>query len=326
VHRLDVSKTGFLAPDLAALEQIADELGTQVDIVVDACQARLDRARVAAYVARGWMVMVTGSKFFTGPPFCGALLLPASHLARMRAANLPVGLADYTTRSEWPEGHGAQVLSSGHNVGLILRWHAALAEMAAFGALDRADVRARLATFLGEVEAMIARAPFLDLLEAPALVRPPLADSWDELPSILSFVVGTREAGTFVPLGLEDTRRLYRWLNTDLSAVIGGADAACAGLLCHIGQPVPVAHKALAGQPAGALRISAGARLVSGEPSHEGMDQKARLARETSDAARVIAKIGLIVGHFDALRLADPRQSYAPRHRPLHSHGDTHEP
>nr|WP_243444429.1 hypothetical protein [Acetobacter persici] len=76
LHVLDLSKTGLLAPDLKALEGLCDQYPGQLDVVVDACQARLMPERVQAYLSRGWAVMVTGSKFFTGPPFCGALLLP----------------------------------------------------------------------------------------------------------------------------------------------------------------------------------------------------------------------------------------------------------
>ena len=48
----------------------------KVMIVIDACQARLGRARIRWYLERGFPVLLTGSKFFTGAPFSGALLVP----------------------------------------------------------------------------------------------------------------------------------------------------------------------------------------------------------------------------------------------------------
>ena len=39
---------------------------------------RLGRTRLQKYLDRGYLVLVTGSKFFTGPPFSGALLVPSA--------------------------------------------------------------------------------------------------------------------------------------------------------------------------------------------------------------------------------------------------------
>ncbi|MBB2206232.1 hypothetical protein [Gluconacetobacter takamatsuzukensis] len=322
LHRLDLSKTGLLAPGLEMLDRLADAAraeGAPVpDIVVDACQARLDPARVRAYLDRGWMVMITGSKFFTGPPFCGALLLPESVAARLRDGDLPSGLADYCHRGAWPEAPAARGLPVGENVGLMLRWYAALAEMEALREVPRPVVRARLARFLTALEAAIDADPDLRRLPVPHPERPPLADAWDDRGTILSFFVRDPLASLpcgddFVPLGLEPARALYRWLNADLSRVVPvGADRALAGLLCHVGQPVPLPHPMLPGGVAGALRLSAGARLVSGEPSHDGLVPDLRMDREIADAQRVLAKIGLILRHWSTLAAADPVQTYAP--------------
>ena len=51
----------------------------------------------------GVMVLVTGSKFFTGPPFSGALLVPASLSGAINAVtDIAPGLLEYTNRSDWP--------------------------------------------------------------------------------------------------------------------------------------------------------------------------------------------------------------------------------
>lgn len=327
LHRLDLSKTGLLAPGLEMLDGLAEAAradGVPVpDIVVDACQARLDPARVRDYLDRGWMVMITGSKFFTGPPFCGALLLPEGVTARLREGALPAGLADYCHRAAWPALPAAQGLPAGENVGLMLRWYAALAEMTALREVPRPVVRARLARFLGALEAAIDADPDLRRLAVPHPARPPLADAWDDRGTILSFFVRDPLAPLscgddfvppeFVPLGLEPARALYRWLNADLSRVVPeGADRVLAGQLCHVGQPVPLPHPMLPGGVAGALRLSAGARLVSGEPSHDGLLPDLRMDREIADAQLVLAKIGLILRYWERLVAADPVQTYAP--------------
>ncbi len=321
LHLLDLSKTGLLAPSLDCLRRLCATHGERIDVVVDACQARLDQDRVRDYLSLGWMVMTTGSKFFTGPPFCGALLVPKRIVRRIAAGRLPAGLCAYGHRSDWPDGMAAAShLPAGINLGMMLRWQAALAEMHAFASVPSAQVRARLDLFLTGVREAIRMHPDLVLIEVPGPDRGPAAPAWDQLQTILSFLVLEPQRDqardrTPAPLSMQRARLLYRWLNADVSRLLPGvseAELRLAGLLCHIGQPAPVSHQALAGGPAGALRISAGARLVSGEPSHEGLDADRRLAREVADARRVLDKIGLLLRHWDLLHAADPEPSYAP--------------
>ena len=61
------TKTGLIAP-------VAPPYGA--DVIVDACQARIGSDTVEAYLRRDWPVVVTGSKFFGGPAFSGAVLFP----------------------------------------------------------------------------------------------------------------------------------------------------------------------------------------------------------------------------------------------------------
>ncbi|GBR05138.1 hypothetical protein [Acetobacter oeni] len=324
LHQLDLSKTGLLAPDEETLENFEQKFGERIDIVVDACQDRLTRERIGNWVARGRAVMITGSKFITGPPFCGALLLPAHWRKRLNHGGLPAGLSDYAGRTEWPACQATENLPQATNCGLTLRWHAAIAEMEAFRAVPATETRMRLERFLREVRSALTECDDIALLEAPVPVRPALPGAWDDMTTILSFLVRAPDSGIrnslrkeeMTPLGLADARRLYRWLNADLSHVFAANEpervSGLARLLCHIGQPVAVPSAALGGACAGALRISAGARLVSGEPSHRKLDTDLRLAREIDDAREVIAKIGLIRRHWDRILAVDPLPTYAP--------------
>ncbi|GEL00116.1 hypothetical protein [Acidomonas methanolica] len=321
LHQLDLSKTGLLSPSHALIAALRARFPGRIDIVVDACQARIAAARVAAMVRDGAMVMVTGSKFFTGPPFCGALLLPETTARRLATAPLPAGLAEYTHAAEWPPT--ATPLPTGANFSLALRWHAALAEMTALAAVPPARIRAILSGFRDLALRAIAKHPDLTLLDTPPLLRAPLEGeeggetSWDEIPTIFSFLVADPvRSGAF--LALDDSRRLHRWLNADLSRLV--PDDPLAARLCHLGQPVPVPSPA-GGDILGALRLCAGARLVSGEPSHEGLDAAARLAREHEDARHALAKIGLILKNWTALLSADPVPHYAPLEPTPHTPG-----
>lgn len=325
LHVLDVSKRGRAAPSLEGVKAICERYGGEaVDVVVDACQARLSSGAIRACVEAGWLVLVTGSKFFTGPPFSGALLVPPAMVERLERQALPAGLRGYTSAAEWPDLAAAASLRDDANYGLVLRWHAALGEMKAFEAVPSARRRAILDKFCTNVRRMIEHSPDLVMLPVPPLERPASQDDWDAVPTIISFGVLSppQGDGQRTLLDPDRARQVYQWLNADLTPVLSQAAGALApGALerevavrrCHIGQPVPVtiaADATAAGAVIGALRISAGARLVSGEPSHAGLDEEERVDREIDSARTIIAKISLILRHFDVLQTADPQPSF----------------
>src|SRR5262249_34279057 len=113
-------------------QQLTATHGDAITIVIDACQARLSRGRLKQCLAQSHMVLVTGSKFFSGPPLSGALLVPASLTTRVRAVEPSAGgLGDYTSQYDWPAACAAigSALPARLNSGQLLRWTAALAEM-----------------------------------------------------------------------------------------------------------------------------------------------------------------------------------------------------
>jgi hypothetical protein len=291
LHILDLSKTGLLAPSAACVEAVRRRHGAAVDVLVDACQARLSGASVRAYLAAGCMVLVTGSKFFTGPPFAGALLLPPAFAARLTGSvRLPAGLAAYAARVEFPAARAGD-LPIAVNHGLVLRWVAALAEMRAFAAAPAALCRHVLETFGRRITAAIAGNRDLVLHPVPAPAR--AEDGWDALPTVFSFSVRSPDGAL---LDLAALRRLYRGLNQDLLDTLPEPLAA---RCCHIGQPVALGSA----DGIGALRLAAGARLVSGVFGDEalGPDPAARLEREIADACQALDKISLMLRHADRL-------------------------
>jgi hypothetical protein len=310
LHVLDLSKTGLLAPRPAFLAQMRALYGDAFDIVVDACQARLSPASVRAYLALGAVVLITGSKFFTGPPFAGAALLPRAIAARLASARLPAGLDAYFGRDDFPpRALAAANLPPVGNYGLALRWHAALAEMQALLRVAPAR-RAEILEGFGQiVRAAVAAQPALSLLDTPEIDRGPQAEPWEHLPSIFTFSLRAPHAPGRC-LTPAEARNVYFWLNTDLSPLFP-AEQRLAARICHIGQPVPLPQPGCA-EPQGALRVSAGARLLSGEPSHRGLARAARLQREFADLAVVFRKIDLILRNWDRLSAANPQPCYRP--------------
>jgi hypothetical protein len=307
LHGLDLSKTGLLAPRPAFLGQLRALHGAGFDIVIDACQARLSAASVRAYLALEAVVLVTGSKFFTGPPFAGAALVPPGVAARLKTQMLPEGLDAYFGRDEFPAYcRAAENLPAVGNYGLALRWQAALAEMRAFMAVPAARRESILVRFARTVEAAIAANAALTLLRRPVLARGAGEENWERQRSIFTFSIRAPHADRY--LTPAEARAVYLWLNADLSAWI---DAPAAARICHIGQPVNLPQ---AGPEVlqGVLRVSAGARLISGEPSHRGLPEEWRIEREMADLTAVFVKIGLILQNWKVLWAANPAPSYRP--------------
>jgi hypothetical protein len=166
-----------------------------------------------------------------------------------------------------------------------------------------------LAAFGDVVRDEVAARPALTLVEAPEIARG--LENWELCPSIFTFLLRAPHApGRF--LTPVEARAVYLWLNTDLSALLPGA--AVAGRICHIGQPVALPR---AGGLAGALRVSAGARLISGEPSHRGLSGAARLAREFDDLRCVFEKIEVLLENWAVLWATSPAPRYRPAQIPL---------
>ena len=247
---VDVSKSGLIAPSPACAVRLKQRHGEALTVLVDACQFRLSPASLARYLGEGFLVAITGSKFIAGPPFSGALLVPEAAAARLKARPLLPALGDYSGREDWPRGFvGRAALPDLPNFGMLLRWRAALHEMAAFRALASADVAAFLRTFAGPVESRIDAIGAFRRVAAPALAR--FGDGgpadWDTIPTIFGFGV----ADAHGPL---DAQRLQA-LHQDLR------NPAAGGLAVHLGQPIGLGAGD-GGPPPAALRISASAPLI----------------------------------------------------------------
>jgi hypothetical protein len=250
LYAMDHSKLGNRSPSNAVLDAIETAFGRSVQIVIDACQMRVGRAALRHHVARGRMVLVTGSKFFCGPPLSGALIVPPELALRLeRGLSFAPGLADYSTADDWPAAwrNVRAQLPARENIGATLRWTAALAEMEAWYATGPMQRRELLGSFAASVARAGARFDEIELLPAPALED-------DEFPDQSIFPFFVRREG--MPLTPRQCAKLHRALNRDLGALLPGlaeSDHALAARLCHIGQPVAVADRA-------ALRIAAGVR------------------------------------------------------------------
>ncbi|MFO6448577.1 hypothetical protein ACLBKU_15690 [Erythrobacter sp. NE805] len=139
VHVLHGSKTGLVVPHFEHIDGLRERHGAAVSFIVDACQARITSQAIHAYLARGCIVMLTGSKFMGGPPFSGFALVPQALIDA--AAELPRGLAQVFRRAEWPaDWPGVGQLDEEANLGLLMRLEASIFELEHFQAIPIARV------------------------------------------------------------------------------------------------------------------------------------------------------------------------------------------
>jgi len=217
VHLIDGSKTGLVAPSA---------IPDGAEAVVDACQARLPRERVRAYLSSGWPVIVTGSKFYGGRAFSGAILFPRGRLAAIDRRRLPAELACGRTAA-------ANLLPMGALLGTTVRWTAALVEIEAFARLSPEGTSERAAAAAQAISDWMRSAATVCPIDTPAVAQGPA-----EIRSVFGFAVRCPARHGRL-LSSAELRPIYQRL--------GGR-----GVL--VGQPVAV------GDSAGALRIAIGAR------------------------------------------------------------------
>lgn len=240
----DVSKTGLISPSIASVQALRTRWPDQLDVMVDACQFRLDPVTIRAYLAQGYMLALTGSKFMTGPTFSGALLLP-----RAMAAN------------------AVDAVTSHSNFGMLLRWEAALTEMARFAAVPQTARLQWGLRFADAVTQGLAQHAAFAPLPVAAIDRSALGTSgaagWDDVQTIFPFTLRGADGRL---LDAAETRRLY--LQLQLPAI--GAKRY------QLGQPVA----------AGALRLCLSARMIA--DLHEGLLPDVDLASPLARIAQLL--------------------------------------
>jgi hypothetical protein len=241
LHRIDVSKTGQSAPNLEMLAEICEKEGDHVLVLADCCQLRCSPKHMRALLESGFLIALTGSKFAGGPTFCGALLVPPQLKDRLRAKDMPSGLAAYSAQWDWPSSLRADMplaFLPASNMGLTLRWQAALAELETFFTWPSRMRNAIMLRFYEEVARRAAMASDLELL-APSSAN---ADSFGH--TIMSLRMRHRDGRAF---DMSEAAAAQKCLRD------GDAEN---GLRFHLGQPVEIGN-------AGVLRVCASAPLVN---------------------------------------------------------------
>lgn len=156
VHVVHGSKTGLILPSIAHIDALRRRFGERVSFVVDACQARISRDMVSAYLSRGCTVFLTGSKYMGGPPFSGFAFVP--HMVTTRSGEIPPGFAKIFCQAEWPaHWRGQADLPNQSNLGLLMRLEASLFELELYHQLHPAEIKRTIDLFEEAVGALTRR-------------------------------------------------------------------------------------------------------------------------------------------------------------------------
>jgi hypothetical protein len=266
---------------------MAKRHGGDLDVVVDACQARIGPEQIRQYLLLGWPVLLTGSKFFGGPPYSGAILFPRRRLERaLQSGSLPRGLADYFGSD------AGGLLGLGDNLGLALRWAAAVAEMQSFANVPSEAFGALLDQLGTRVRGLLQRDRRFRLVPAPR----PNAQGWSGRQTI--FPVMLRDFGDparwLAPSALD---RICSWMNSDVSDLLPAQGRSFARQPYHLGQPVLVGRSP--GGPIGAVRIAFGAQLAQLIAGSSRLD--AAIGATAAHLEACVAKLSLVLDEFSEL-------------------------
>jgi hypothetical protein len=240
VHMLDCSRTGLAGISRAACDDLAQY--SQSLIVVDASAMRTSPEFLRGDLMAGRMVILSGSTFLSGPASCAALMVPASILPRLAyapPAHLIGTLSAYDMEHRWREWFCPRE-ASGANIGLGLRWSAALAELDRY-LLGPAALRdAIVEMFVRKSRALIARCEWV-------LPEPRTLEEDDDV-----------ARSSIVPLILRDASGSTT--TADCAASLREALATSidepGDAVCHVGAPIALAERY-------ALPLSVSAPLVS---------------------------------------------------------------
>ncbi len=266
LHTMDQSKLGYQSPSDELIQKLNSLEKLSMQIIVDGSQLRLDPKDIRNYLDKGYIVTITGSKYFTGPPYSGALILPKSVTKLIHALKnkLPEGLTQYYNHSDWPTSWScSNDLSDGYNYGSYMRWNAAIVEMDRYYRTPILYRNMGIEMFCNFVEDSIKDATFLK----------PIYGDENKTNSYSSKEFGIRNIRTIFPffilknnkvLSIDQVKKLYTLLNSDLSEHFHDSSLEIIRLAaqkCHIGQAVNVKY----GNDieSAVLRISLGARVIS---------------------------------------------------------------
>lgn len=294
VHAVDGSKTGLRLPSQELLQRLMGELGERLLVVLDACQCRSEAEELNWFLERGAVVLVTGSKFFSAPGFCGAVLVPQQSVRVLDEFAAPGGLKDYLTKHEVPKSmrglHSALPVGP-KNIGLLLRWVCGITEMEMFAAMGE-SVKIAMRDWVYGVRSLVCkRRPSLNLIDVECAECEGDLTRAGGVNSVVSIKFLTKCGSKH--LDATTLRRTHRHLTIDASDLLPGhaskEEREIASLRCMVGQPVKLGEF-------GVLRLAVGA------PMARDIARPGRLNEILKEDEEILEKMIVLAKYCDEMR------------------------
>lgn len=238
-HQKDLLDTVRLYPDHAKIGSLVigskSGIENNVDVIdlieedvmwtVDLCQFRNSKRLINKLLDKGCLIMLTGSKFYQSPPFCGAMLIPKALTQRLANCTFPSStpfaslFSAYDVPAQLPQLR--QLLRLYQNISLLTRWECGLSEMEAFDHIPKEDRRTLIRQWNHHVcAALRARSDYFELMPNQELTND----------SIISFRI--KAHGRFINNG--ELRRFFNELVSEKYPDVFAGDYD----RLFIGQPV----------------------------------------------------------------------------------------
>ncbi len=277
-------------------------------VIIDAAQGRFSRRGLRSVLDAGHLVTVTSSKFYGGPPFAGALLVPPAMSPERRSmAPLPQSFDAFFAPTYFPESwrDRTELLRSDPSVGLLFRWTAGMHEVRRYYATHSTLRYNVLRDFEAAVPLAFSASKFASLEDT---VERQLGD---EVARVLQSKMTVFSVRLMHPDGsrfsLEELRTVWRWLNNDVSRLMADAGIDERNALArrfHVGQPVLLTAR---GEKPAVLRIALGGVLLShvAQDLRWGDSYSERGARLSDELRGVREKLDVIATHFPALEASE---------------------
>ncbi len=138
--------------------------------VVDLCQMRATPQLFNELLSMNCLLMITGSKFYQSPPFCGALLVPESYAGDMYktevGAEVAQGFDTVYSKFDIPPSyrHLRKHFEEVENVGLTLRWEAAICESELLTNYSEREVTYAISTWNKQLKEYIGTKPTFQIM------------------------------------------------------------------------------------------------------------------------------------------------------------------
>ncbi|EME31239.1 uncharacterized protein Gasu_14810 [Galdieria sulphuraria] len=281
-HAVDGSKTGLKLPSHEVIEELQDIWDKHLVLVLDACQGRSDLEEYQWFLDKEALILLTGSKFFCGPGFCGSVLFSSSIMQELESlSSIPDGISFYITKNEVSESMPclrSKLPSHPWNIGLLLRWECALTEMERF--TDIIVDSSVIDQWSYGVRSMIENHfPFIRVL---------VDEDWLEdvmgVNSIVNLIVYKQNGEA---MNLNELRVLHRLLSSTMDSVSCSIQEESIGnWICLIGQPVNLGDKSV-------IRLALGASQIRAV-----YDAKCTVEDLLCDDWKILKKLQFLTEHF----------------------------